>query len=122
MEPSPSPADFLINLSEITNPLQLENTDNTLQIYTDGSVLTLNNEHQAGAVIYITLNGSSILEGSITLGTMTTINQAELIAIREAAHYVISNDICANKIHFYTDSLNPPLKLKTHPHHLNPDR
>ena len=111
-ESSPPSADFEINLTEITNPLLLGTKDNTLQIYTDGSVLTLNNEHQAGADIYITLNGSTILESSLALGTMTTINQAELIAIREAAQYVISNNIRANQIHIYTDSLNSLLKLK----------
>ena len=45
---------------------------------------------------------------------MTTINQAELIAINEAAKFLLSSNLKANKVHFYTDSLNCLQKLKKH--------
>jgi ribonuclease HI len=102
---------FSLNINEISDPLHIKPTSNTIQIFTDGSVLKYESWEQAGAGIFIRLGHISILEKHISLGTMTTINQAELLAMNEAAKFLLSNNFEANKIIFFTDSLNSIQKL-----------
>jgi ribonuclease HI len=85
---------------------------NTLNIYTDGSVIKINQQNRAGCGFAIYKNGTKIKEKAISLGTMTTINQCEMIAIREGAAEVenLLNNIY--QASFHTDSITTIHKLK----------
>ena len=90
-----------------------ETNIHTLNIYTDGSVIKANHLNRAGGGFVIYKNGTKISEKAIPLGTMATINQCEMIAIREGADEArkLLNDI--HQINFHTDSIATMNKLKT---------
>ena len=79
-----------------------EDNINTLNIYTDGSVIKVNKQNRAGCGFVIYKNGTTIKEQAISLGTMATINQCEMIAIREGVEEAenLLNNIY--KINFHT--------------------
>ena len=91
-----------------------QSTDNihTINVYTDGSVIKINQQNRAGCGFAIYKNETIIKEEAISLGTKATINQCEMLAIREGAEEVgkILNNI--TQINFHTDSITTIHKLK----------
>jgi ribonuclease HI len=80
-----------------------------IQIYTDGSRMKINNELSytgCGYIIYGP-NQETIFEQSSYLGTMTSVFQAEIFAIGQAAHYMCNNKELGkgiNQVDIITDS------------------
>ena len=91
------------------------NDRNSIQIFTDGSVLTdLNGNKSAGAGFAAYIQSEIINKTAIPLGSKTTINQAEMIAIHDAALWLLNSVYKTNqalKIIFLSDSLTTIQKL-----------
>ena len=92
----------------------IENPDKTtLKIYTDGSVMKVEKQTRAGSGVIIYKNNISIKELSIPLGLTATINQCEMIAIREGAELAVSIiDKNTTHVNFYTDSITTLYRLE----------
>ena len=102
---------FSISDKEITDPKICEPKTNAIHVFTDGSVLNLGIRKQAGAGIVIQTSTSTIHEKHYSLGEMTTINQAEMYAINEAAKFLKLHPTQGNNINIFTDSQNSLQKL-----------
>ena len=102
---------FTISEEEISDPKLCEPEENTIQIFTDGSVIDTKEGKQAGAGIYIRKEQTDLLQKHCSLGTLATINQAEMYAICEAAAFLKNNTSQANSVKIYTDSMNSIQRL-----------
>lgn len=83
--------------------------ERSLIIFTDGSLKKSTNLTGAGFCIF--RNGRTIVEQSIHLGELATINQSEMIAIQRAAELLADANTNKQVINFYSDSLNCLLQL-----------
>jgi len=110
-EPRNITLNFSISQHEIIDPRICEPKTNYIHIFTDGSVIESKDGKQAGAGILIQNGINTILEKQYYLGEMTTINQAEMFAINEAAKYLKTNNLATKNINIFTDSLNSIQKL-----------
>ena len=92
----------------------IDNPDKTtLKIYTDGSVMKIGDQTRAGSGVIIYKNKKTIKEISIPLGLSATINQCEMIAIREGAELAVSLiDNSITHVNFYTDSITTIHRLE----------
>ena len=96
---------FTVNM----NLPQVAPDDSNIKIYTDGSLRKSLN--LTGAGFTMQRNGRTIVEQTIRLGKMATINQSEMFAINQAADLLVSADTQKQVIHFYSDSLSSLLQL-----------
>ena len=96
---------FTVNM----NLPQVAPDDSNIKIYTDGSLRKSLN--LTGAGFTMQRNGRTIVEQTIRLGKMATINQSEMFAINQSADLLVSADTQKQVIHFYSDSLSSLLQL-----------
>ena len=78
-----------------------------IQLFTDGSRI----EERAGLGLVILENGNEIARRSMALGSYTTVNQAELLAIKGGADILLREDTIGKKIEIYSDSQASVLAL-----------
>ena len=79
---------------------------NVIKIFTDGSVKKYinHNDQRAGAGITISKHKEIVFEQSYSLGSYPTINQCELFAINQAAHWLNIMNPPNTSIHIFSDS------------------
>ena len=70
------------------------------------------NTQLTGAGFWIIRNNKTIVEQSLNLGTIVTINQGEIIAIQRAADLLYDVNTKNQLINFYSDSLSSLHQLK----------
>ena len=70
------------------------------------------NTQLTGAGFWIIRNNKTIVEQSLNLGTIATINQGEIIAIQRAADLLYDVNTKNQLINFYSDSLSSLHQLK----------
>ena len=88
---------------------------NDINIYTDGSVKKYmnHNDQRAGAGITISKHKEILFEQSYSLGSYPTINQCELFAINQAAHWLTIMNLPNTSIYIFSDSETTLHKLSS---------
>ena len=88
---------------------------NVIKIFTDGSVKKYinHNDQRAGAGITISKHKEILFEQSYSLGSYPTINQCELFAINQAAHWLNIMNPPNTSIHIFSDSETTLHKLSS---------
>ena len=97
------------NFTVITKPPQHSPPESSLKIFTDGSLKKSPN--LTGAGFTMIRNGRTLVDQSMSLGRLATINQCEMFAIYKAAELLVDADTQNQVIFFYSDSLSSLLKI-----------
>lgn len=105
-----STTNLTVNYTKNYQSLTLPYDNNIVSIFTDGSLIT-NGRNKTGAGFIIYDGNETLLEQSFHLGSQTTINQCEMLAIVEAAEKLLHLDTTNRTIAFFTYSLMTLHKL-----------
>ena len=97
------------NFTVYTKPSQETPPDSSLKIFTDGSLKK--STKLSGAGYTMIRNGRTLVEHSISLGRLATINQCEMYAIYQAAELLVGANTQNQVIYFYSDSLSSLIQL-----------
>ena len=98
---------FIVNFT--TNEECIERINNLtaseVSIYTDGSLIkNKQTNNLAGAGFTVMQDNDTLYEQSYSLGTLASVNQCELFAINQAAHWILTTSPNNNRFNIFSYS------------------
>ena len=106
---------FIVNFT--TNEECIERINNLsaseVSIYTDGSLIKNNQANNlAGAGFTVMQDNDTLYEQSYSLGTLASVNQCELFAINQAAHWILTTSPNNRRFNIFSYSKSTLHKLE----------